>query len=136
MNEEETKSIIISDLLKIEDYRSSKEFGTSKDSDRYNNMDVEILKQVHYAYIKFLLCYRTMGKAYPSILESLKYSNDKIAECIENHRDEEKKQLQRRTIVRTYLDEDDDEDDEYCDACHQSPCMCSDREATSTVHDF
>jgi hypothetical protein len=28
------------------------------------------------------------------------------------------------------------EDGPYCSACQQAPCMCSDREATSTVHDF
>lgn len=29
-----------------------------------------------------------------------------------------------------------DNDDEYCTSCQQSPCMCSDREATSTTHDY
>lgn len=31
---------------------------------------------------------------------------------------------------------DDFGDSEYCGACQESPCMCSDRERTSTVHDF
>lgn len=28
------------------------------------------------------------------------------------------------------------DDNDYCGACQSSPCMCSDREATSTTHDF
>jgi hypothetical protein len=28
------------------------------------------------------------------------------------------------------------ENGSYCSACHQSPCMCSDREASSSVYDF
>ena len=27
-------------------------------------------------------------------------------------------------------------DDNYCGACMSDPCMCSDREQTSTIHDF
>jgi len=28
------------------------------------------------------------------------------------------------------------DDGPYCSACQQAPCMCSDREASSTIHDF
>jgi hypothetical protein len=37
----------------------------------------------------------------------------------------------KQTYEREYY-----EDGPYCSACQQAPCMCSDREATSTVHDF
>lgn len=76
-----------------------------------------------------------MGKPYPSVLELLKHTNDDILYCIENHRYEEKQELQRRNLMSVYFDKNSDED-EYCEACHQSPCMCSDREKTSTVYDF
>ena len=28
------------------------------------------------------------------------------------------------------------EDDEYCEACMEDPCMCSDPEQTSTTYDW
>ncbi len=135
MNVEEAKSLIISDLLRIDDYRSSKEIGTSKGSDRYDDLSLEVLKQVYDVYIDFLLGYKTAGEPYPSIIELLKYPNDKIVECIQNYKYERKQQLRDQNIMRISFDHSKNKD-EYCEACQQSPCMCSDREATSTVHDF
>lgn len=40
-----------------------------------------------------------------------------------------------KNSFKHWFDEDSDYGS-YCSACQQSPCMCSDREATSTVHDF
>lgn len=135
MNAEETRSLIISDLLRIDDYRSSKEIAASKSSDRYDNLSLEILKQVYDVHIDFLLGYKTGGEPYPSIIELLKYPNVKIVECIENHKYEEKQQLRDQKNMHLSFDRDGNKD-KYCEACQQSPCMCSDRESTSTTHDF
>lgn len=99
------------------------------------------MKQLYDLYIT-LLDYKTWGEGFPSVLERLKYPNDKVQKLIENHREEERLELQKRNVRSVWRNNPqwrdlvDDDDDKYCEACHQSPCMCSDREATSSLYEF
>lgn len=86
MNEEELKSKIISDLLKIRRYESFEKNEPQKDYERYSKMQLPTLTILHRLRVKFLLDYRMMGNPYPSILEFLEVTNEKIIRCIENRR--------------------------------------------------
>lgn len=69
--------------------------------------------------------------------ESVSYQY--YAEGWEFVRDEMEYDVDRDTdewIERDEYGLDLNEDDEYCDACQNSPCMCSDQEKTSTKIDF
>jgi hypothetical protein len=35
-----------------------------------------------------------------------------------------------------YSYDDDNKDSDFCEACQESPCMCSDREKSSTTYDY
>ena len=66
---------------------------------------------------------------YCSIVSSGKYQStfDSIL-TTDNDEDDEDEEY--------YTDNNSESIDAYCSACQQDPCECSDREKTSTVHDF
>ena len=52
---------------------------------------------------------------------------------------ENRKKLQLQILKRTYMSklvEPIAMKQEFCDACQENPCMCSDPEQTSTVYDW
>jgi hypothetical protein len=85
MSDEKIK--IISDLLKITKYRSH-----LNDPDRYFTQDmytgesIDGLKKIHDIYTRYLMEYQKLGEPYPSVIEKLEYSNDKIKGCINDHK--------------------------------------------------
>ena len=53
-----------------------------------------------------------------------------------NPKEKIKEFYKKQSEVKYSFDDYEYQDGPYCSACQQAPCMCSDREATSTVHDF
>ena len=87
MSEEKIKITIISDLVKINKYRShlanpDKYFT----KDEYADQSIDDLKKIHDIYTRYLLNYRTLGEPYPSVIESLEYTNQEINSCITDHK--------------------------------------------------
>ena len=137
MTEDQIRSMIIEDLLKIDRYKSPLDDNSTR-KDIYQSFSLEELKTIHQVIVTYLIDYRTLGDPYPSIIEKLTYTNDEIETCIKNYKYQQKEEQKKRDRMgygNTRLDQEH-EQDIYCDACQQAPCMCSDREASSTVHDF
>lgn len=85
MSEEKIKITLISDLVKIDKYRSHKEnHDTSFSQQIYTDQSTEDLKKIHDLYTRYLLDYNTLGEPYPSVIESLEYTNQEIQKCIDN----------------------------------------------------
>ncbi len=135
---------LLADVIKLDDYIGYVENPIPGDSHRFDHYSDELLQILYDTYIKSLVVYRTWGEGYPSVIELLNIKSAEVISCIENHKEEKKLELQRRNLFKQFTsntNEDDVynesfEEDEYCEACQQSPCMCSDREQSSTVHDF
>jgi FMN phosphatase YigB (HAD superfamily) len=87
MNDEKIKSSIISDLLKIDRYRSQVE-----DPDKsflhgnYTELSIDDLKKIHDIYTRYLLDYGHLGEPYPSVIETLEYTNQQIDGFVNNHK--------------------------------------------------
>ncbi|HET9745244.1 MAG TPA: hypothetical protein VFP97_06005 [Chitinophagaceae bacterium] len=85
MSDEKTKITLISDLVKIDKYRSHKEDHDSSFLQQiYTDQSTEDLKKIHDIYTRYLLDYNTLGEPYPSVIESLEYTNQEIKRCITN----------------------------------------------------
>ena len=87
MNPEQTKITIISDLVKIDKYRSHLEnadkFFTQ---DSYLDHSFDDLKKVHDIYTRYLLDYKKLHEPYPLVIEKLEYRNNDIENCINDHK--------------------------------------------------
>jgi hypothetical protein len=78
-----------------------------------------------YVYFKYYFDY-LLSETYPDKFRFEGDPSEKIRQF-----------YKKQNEVAQKLHEDDDyEYGPYCSACQQAPCMCSDRESTSTVHDF
>jgi hypothetical protein len=85
MSEEKIKITLISDLVKIDKYRSHKEnHDSSFAREIYTDQSTEDLKKIHDLYVRYLLDYSTLREPYPSVIESLEYTNLEIQKCIDN----------------------------------------------------
>lgn len=88
MNEEKVKITIISDLVKIDNYRSHIDNPDNKFlQEIYGDQSVDDLKKIHEIYTRYLLDYRKLGEPYPSVIEKLEFTNDNIADCVSKHND-------------------------------------------------
>ena len=79
---------IISDLVKIDRYRShlgnrDKFFS----QENYTDHSIDDLKKIHDIYTRYLIDYNKLGEPYPSVIESLEYSNKAIEVCISKRKD-------------------------------------------------
>jgi uncharacterized protein YutD len=83
MSNEKIKTSFISDLLKIDRYRSHLE---NPDNlflqDIYADQSLENLKRIHDIYTRYLLEYRNLGEPYPTVLETLENTNEQIESCV------------------------------------------------------
>ena len=87
MSDEKTKITLISDLVKIDKYRSHKENHDSSFSQQiYSDQSTEDLKRIHDIYTRYLLDYNILREPYPSVIESLEYTNPDIDKCITDHK--------------------------------------------------
>jgi hypothetical protein len=87
MNEEKIKTSIISDLLKIDRYRSHIEKADNFfRQDIYTDQSIDDLKKILDIYTRYLLEYRKLGEPYPSVLETLENTNNKIDGFINDHK--------------------------------------------------
>lgn len=87
MNPEQTKSTIISDLLKIDRYRSQVEDpAKSFLHGTYTDHSIDDLKKIHDIYTRYLLDYGHLGEPYPSVIETLEYTNQQIDGLINDHK--------------------------------------------------
>ena len=87
MNPEQTKITIISDLVKIDKYRSHLENSENFFSqDFYSDRSFDDLKKVHDIYTRYLLDYKKLREPYPLVIEKLEYLNNDIKNCINNHK--------------------------------------------------
>ena len=86
MNPEQTKFTIISDLLKIDRYRSQVEDpAKSFLHGTYTDHSIDDLKKIHDIYTRYLLDYGHLGEPYPSVIETLEYTNQQIDGFINAH---------------------------------------------------
>lgn len=91
MSEEKIKITLISDLVKIDKYRSHKEnHDTSFSQEIYADQSTEDLKKIHDIYTRYLLDYNILHEPYPLVIESLEFTNPDIDRCITDHKGEEK----------------------------------------------
>lgn len=85
MSEEKIK--IVSDLVKITKYRShltdADKFFTQ---DMYMDKSMDDLKKIHDIYIRYLLDYKILREPYPTVIENLEYTNEKINSCVNEHK--------------------------------------------------
>lgn len=90
MSEEKIK--IVSDLVKITRYRShltdADKFFTQE---MYTDKSLEDLKRIHDIYIRYLLDYKILHEPYPTVIENLEYTNEKISSCVSEHKNATKK---------------------------------------------
>jgi len=87
MSDEKIKITIISDLVKIDRYRSHVENPNHAFSEEiYGDQSIDDLKKIHDIYTRYLLEYRNLGEPYPSVIESLEYTNENIDSCISKHK--------------------------------------------------
>ena len=98
MNEDSNRSSIISDLVKVDRYRShlnnADKFFSNAD---YADVSMEDLKKIHDIYTRYLLDYKHLREPYPTVIESFEYTNHGITLCITDHKLEmkdDKKSLQ------------------------------------------
>ena len=80
---------IISDLVKIDNYRShiDKPDNTFL-HEIYGDQSVEDLKKIHDIYTRYLLDYRKLGEPYPALIESLEYNNENIITRLDKNKDQ------------------------------------------------
>lgn len=89
MSDEKIKITIISDLVKIDRYRSHLEARDKYFSpEMYSDLPMNDLKRIHDIYTRYLLDYRSLGEPYPSVIEKLEYTNENIDSCISKHKTE------------------------------------------------
>jgi len=87
MNPEQTKITIISDLVKINKYRSHLANPDKFYSpDFYSDQTFDDLKKIHDIYTRYLLDYKKLGEPYPLVIEKLEYMNNDIESCINDHK--------------------------------------------------
>jgi hypothetical protein len=87
MSEEKIKITLISDLVKIDRYRSHKEnHDSSFAREIYADQSTEDLKKIHDIYVRYLLDYGILREPYPLVIESLEYTNPEIDKCITDHK--------------------------------------------------
>ena len=87
MNQEKTKVTIISDLVKIARYRSHLENADKLFTDAmYADQAIDDLKKIHEIYTRYLMDYQNLREPYPSVIENLEYTNNKIESCINDHK--------------------------------------------------
>ena len=87
MSEEKIKTSIISDLLKIDRYRSQVEDpAKSFLHGIYTDHTIDDLKKIHDIYTRYLLDYGHLGEPYPSVIETLEYTTQQIDGFINNHK--------------------------------------------------
>ena len=87
MNPEQTKITIISDLVKIDRYRSHLQNSDKFFSqDSYSDRSFDDLKKAHDIYTRYLLDYKNLREPYPLVIEKLEYLNNDIENCINNHK--------------------------------------------------
>lgn len=87
MSEQTIKSSIISDLVKINKYRSHLDNPDKFFSgDMYIDQSIDDLKKIHDIYTRYLLEYRTLGEPYPAVIENLEYTNENIDNAINDHK--------------------------------------------------
>jgi len=87
MNPEQTKITIISDLLKIDRYRSQiEDLAKSFLHGTYTDHSIDDLKKIHDIYTRYLLDYGHLGEPYPSVIETLEYTNQQIDGLINDHK--------------------------------------------------
>ena len=87
MNTEQTKITIISDLVKIDKYRSHLANADKFFSqDYYSDRSFDDLKKVHDIYTRYLLDYQNLREPYPLVIEKLEYLNNDIKNCINDHK--------------------------------------------------
>ena len=92
MNPEQTRITIISDLLKIDRYRSQIEDpAKSFLHGSYTDHSIDDLKKIHDIYTRYLLDYGHLGEPYPSVIETLEYTNQQIDGFIKDHKREASK---------------------------------------------
>ena len=89
MSEETIKSSIVSDLLKIDRYRSQVEDpAKSFLHGTYTDHSVDELKRIHDIYTRYLLDYQHLGEPYPEVIENLEFTNGQIKVCISHHKNQ------------------------------------------------
>jgi hypothetical protein len=80
MSNEKIKITIISDLVKIDNYRS-----------HINKPDNSFLQEIYGDQsiddLKRMLDYRKLGEPYPAVIESLEYNNEDVNMRLEKHKD-------------------------------------------------
>jgi hypothetical protein len=87
MSDEKIKITIISDLVKINKYRSQVEMPENFFSPEFfTDHSVDDLKKIHEIYTRYLMDYQNIGEPYPSVIEKLEYTNHKIESCINDHK--------------------------------------------------
>ena len=86
MSEEKIKITLISDLVKIDQYRSHRKYQRSFSQEIYADQSTEDLKKIHDIYTRYLLEYGTLREPYPSVIESLEFTNPEIDKCITDHK--------------------------------------------------
>jgi len=87
MSDEKIKTSIISDLLKIDRYRSQVEDpAKSFLHGTYTDHSIDDLKKIHDIYTRYLLDYGHLGEPYPSVIETLEYTNQQIDGFIKDHK--------------------------------------------------
>lgn len=87
MNQEKTKITIISDLVKIQRYRSHLQNADQLfTQDMYSGVSIDDLKKIHDIYIRYLLDYKNLKNPYPKVIENLEYTNEQIDKCVKDHK--------------------------------------------------
>ena len=87
MSNEKIKTSIISDLVKIDRYRSHLDKPDNFFSqDIYTDQSIDDLKKIHDIYTRYLLEYKTLGEPYPLVIETLENTNQQIDGCISSHK--------------------------------------------------
>jgi FMN phosphatase YigB (HAD superfamily) len=88
MSNEKIKITIISDLVKIDNYRSHiNKPDNSFLQEIYGDQSIDDLKRIHDIYTRYLLDYRKLGEPYPAVIESLEYNNEDVNMRLEKHKD-------------------------------------------------
>ncbi len=92
MNQEKTKTTIISDLVKIQRYRSHLQNADKLfTQDMFSDVPIDDLKRIHDIYTRYLLDYKNLKNPYPKVIENLEYTNEKIDRCVSDHKNSVKK---------------------------------------------
>ena len=87
MSNEKIKTSMISDLVKIDRYRSHLEKPDNFFSqDIYTDQSIDDLKKIHDIYTRYLLDYKKLHEPYPSVIEKLEYTKQQINSCISEYK--------------------------------------------------